>query len=333
MIRTLALICAALLTFTASAVAQTDRPMLKSEATVTGDLVRIGDLIANAGIVANVPIFRAPDLGSTGTVPVGAVLEAVRGHALIGLDTAGLNEVTVTRASRSIPVKDIEDVVADALSRQFALGQPNNIAVNFERELRAIQVEPSAKGEPRVARITYDARNGRFEATVDIPTGANTSNRGLLRLSGRATATTEIVTLVRPLDRGTLVKSADLVVERRPRAEVGPDVVTDPAQVIGLAARSALQTGRPLRSADLMKPELVQRNETVTLIYEVPGIVLTVRGKATESGAEGDVINVLNEQSKRMVQGVVSGPGRVTVSAGLPRLAANLPAQVDANAR
>ncbi len=73
-----------------------------------------------------------------------------------------------------------------------------------------------------------------------------------------------------------------------------------------------------------MKPELVQRNETVTLVYQVPGITLTVRGKAVEGGAEGDVIAVLNEQSKRTVQGVVAGPGRVIISTGTPRLAANL---------
>ena len=40
-----------------------------------------------------------------------------------------------------------------------------------------------------------------------------------------------------------------------------------------------------------MKPEIVQRNETVTLVYEVPGITLTMRGKAIEGGAEGDVIS------------------------------------------
>jgi flagella basal body P-ring formation protein FlgA len=73
-----------------------------------------------------------------------------------------------------------------------------------------------------------------------------------------------------------------------------------------------------------MKPELVARNETVTLIFEIPGILLTVRGKALDSGAEGDVISVLNEQSKRTVQGVVVGPGRVMMSTRQPKLAANL---------
>ena len=43
--------------------------------------------------------------------------------------------------------------------------------------------------------------------------------------------------------------------------------------------------------------------------------MLTLRGQAQEAGALGDTIGVLNVQSKRVVQGVVDGPGRVTVSA------------------
>src|SRR4051794_25491281 len=53
---------------------------LKSQVTVSSDVVRIGDLVENAGAAANAPIFRAPDLGQTGAVPVRAVLEAVRPH-------------------------------------------------------------------------------------------------------------------------------------------------------------------------------------------------------------------------------------------------------------
>ena len=324
MIRKIVIAATALLALGASASAAPDqeRPKLKPQATVTGAIVRIGDLIEHAGIVAKVPIFRAPDLGSTGTVPAEAVVEAVRSHALIGLDTGDVSEVVVTRASRTIAAKDIEDRVAQALSAQYALGPRQDIVVNFDRELRAIQVDTTAKGEPRVAYLNYDARAGRFDVTLDLPTGA--TRRGMLRLSGRAAATVAVVTLARPLDRGELIKSADVLLERRPRAEIGRDIVTNADQAVGLAARNGLPAGRPLRLAELMKPELVQRNETVTLVYAVPGITLTVRGKAMEGGADGDVISVLNEQSKRTVQGVVAGPGRVIISTGSPRLAANL---------
>src|SRR6476620_9003905 len=68
-------------------------PALKAEATVVGELVRIGDLIENPGAVADVAIFRAPDLGQTGSVPASRVIDAVLTHHIIGLDTRGLTEV------------------------------------------------------------------------------------------------------------------------------------------------------------------------------------------------------------------------------------------------
>ena len=73
----------------------------------------------------------------------------------------------------------------------------------------------------------------------------------------------------------------------------------------------AAQPARRCAPTDLIKPQVVQRNEAVTIDYEVPGIMLTVRGKALEAGAVGDVVGVLNIQSNRTVQATVIGPGRV----------------------
>jgi flagella basal body P-ring formation protein FlgA len=71
-----------------------------------------------------------------------------------------------------------------------------------------------------------------------------------------------------------------------------------------------------------MKPQLVHRDDNITLVYEVPGILLTILGKALEPGAEGDVINVLNAQSKRTIQGVVTGPNRVNIVVATAALSA-----------
>lgn len=320
MIRKLIVALTALTTLSAAAAAsEPAHPKLRAEAVIAGDIVRIGDLVENAGIVAQVPIFRAPDLGFSGTVSADAVAEAVRPHALIGLDTGGLREVVVTRASRQVEAQAVENCLTAALSAQFALGPAKDLRLIYDRELRTQYVEPSAKGGPRVLQASYDSLTGRFDATLDIP------GRAPLRLTGRAQPTVAVVTIAHALARGEIIKHADVVTERRPRAEAGRDLVVDREQAIGLAARNALQPGQVLRTADTMKPELVQRNETVTLIYEVPGVTLTVRGKALEAGAEGDTIGVLNEQSKRTIQGVVIAPGRLIIPNGAPKLAANLP--------
>jgi flagellar basal body P-ring formation protein FlgA len=93
-------------------------PTLRPAAVVTSELVRIGDLVENAGAVAEVAIFRAPDLGQTGSVPASSVAEAVRVHHIIGLATNGIDEVTVTRASRAITGEEIEARLVHALAGQ-----------------------------------------------------------------------------------------------------------------------------------------------------------------------------------------------------------------------
>ena len=293
-----------------------EHPVLRAQANVTGDVVRIGDLIDNAGIVANVAIFRAPELGTTGTVSAAQVADAVRAHAIIGLDTNGVTAVTVTRASRAIAASEIETLVASALASQFPLGAAQDIAVTFDQAMRTLQVDAGATAAPSIAGISYNQRSGRFDAVLDIP-GA--SRR---RLSGVAVPTTIILTLSRPFNRGEVIRASDLVNERRARSEVTADMITNVEQINGLAARATLGANRPLRSADLMKPEMVRRNDNVTLIYEVPGITLTLRGKASDGGAEGDAIDVLNVQSKRLVQGVIVGPGRVLVTSMTPAVVA-----------
>lgn len=313
------------LTLSLAAAAQAQQamhPVLKAHATVNGDLVRIGDLVENAGLIAKVAIFRAPDLGTTGTVSADAIAAAVAKHALIGLDTAGLSEVTVSRPARTIPAKEIEDALAQALSARYQLGAPKDLTMTFDGILSSVHVDPSALGEPRVTHVAYDAHSGRFDAMLDLPSG--TSARSNLHLAGRAIATAAVVTLAHAVERGAVLKDGDIVVERRPRAELGRDVLSDPDRVRGLAVRSNMQIGAVLRAADVTRPDIVLRNEAVTITYAMPGLMLTVRGKALEGGAEGDTISVLNEQSKRTLQGVVTGPGRVTMGTAAPRLAANL---------
>jgi flagella basal body P-ring formation protein FlgA len=80
-----------------------------------------------------------------------------------------------------------------------------------------------------------------------------------------------------------------------------------------------MRAGQPLRAIDLAKPDLVQRDQAVTLIYQTAGIYLTTRGKALDSGTEGDVVSVLNPQSKRTVTGVVTGRSQVTIQVASPQ--------------
>ena len=304
---------ALLLALGGTAAAQTPAPLpaLKASVTVSNDIVTIGDLVENAGPVADVPIFRAPDLGTTGAVAVDRILDAIRPHQLIGIDTRGLAEVTVTRASRAIPAREISARIAQALSGQYGFGNARNILINFDGDVRTLQIEPNMTGELQVLALSYDPRTTRFDVTFDMPQSIEL-HRQPARYSGTAIETIDAIAVDRPIERGELLKASDLTVVRRPKAEAGT-ALTDGNAAVGLAARHALRPDQPIAAADLMKPEIVARNDSVTIIYQVPGITLTLRGQAKDAGAIGDTISVINTESKRVMQAVVSGPDRVTV--------------------
>ncbi|MDB5521380.1 MAG: flagella basal body P-ring formation protein FlgA [Tardiphaga sp.] len=291
-------------------------PLLRASVTVTSDVVRIGDVIDNAGSAAQIAIFRAPDLGTTGSGPVRQVMAALRAHQVIGVDTRDLRDISVTRAARTVETSDIERQIAQALERRNGLGDAANLLLTFDREVQSVQLDAANTGALSVTLARFEPRSGRFDVTLSI-TGETTSPIKM-RFTGTAVETVEAVVLMRAVERNEVLKASDVVLERRPKSEIGADAAPRD-RAIGMQARKQLRAGQALRGADLAKPDLVQRDQAVTLIYDTAGLYLTVRGKAIEGGTEGDVVNVLNLQSKRTVSGTVVGRGQVAVTVAAPR--------------
>lgn len=286
-------------------------PTLRASVTVTSDVVRIGDLIDNAGSAALIPVYRSPDLGTTGTLTTGQVLSVLRAKQVIGVMTGDIKEVQVTRLARTLASKDIENAVAAALERRFGLGDAANITITFDRSVAEMRLDASNSGALQPVATRYDARSTRFDIAFEIANDGNAAPTKL-RFTGTAIETVEVAVLTRDIDRADLLKSSDLSLERRPKAEVAGEPASRDRS-IGMQLRRAMRAGTPIRAADLVKPDFVVRDQAVTIIYQVPGLYLTTRGKAIESGAEGDTVSVLNLHSKRTLTGIVTGRGQVTV--------------------
>jgi flagella basal body P-ring formation protein FlgA len=302
-------------------------PVLRATVNVTGDIVRVGDLIDNAGAAAQVAVYRAPDLGTTGLLPTAQVIAALRSHQVIGVDTRNIKEVAVTRLARSIDAKEVELAVAKALEHRSGLGEAANIAVSFDQPVQELKLDAADTGalNPRAVRI--DPRNGRFDVSFDLGNGGTTAK---LRFTGTAIETVEVVVLTRNIDRTDVLRTADLAVERRPKAELAGGEPISRVAAVGMQTRRPLRAGQALKTLDLTKPDLVVRDQDVTLIYQTAGVYLTTRGKALESGSDGDTVNVLNVQSKRTVSGHITGRGQVSVDIVTPRPAQTAEARIEA---
>src|SRR6266851_2394142 len=143
-------------------------PVLRASVNVTGDVVRIGDVIDNAGSAAQIAIYRAPDLGTTGSLQVAQVLSALRAHQVIGVDTRDLKEISVTRLARTLEGKDIEQQVARALERKSGLGDAANLSLTFDRDPGDVRLDASNTGSLQATSVRYEPRSSRFDVTLEI---------------------------------------------------------------------------------------------------------------------------------------------------------------------
>jgi flagella basal body P-ring formation protein FlgA len=81
----------------------------------------------------------------------------------------------------------------------------------------------------------------------------------------------------------------------------------------GLEARRNLRRGAILTPASLNPRMMVKSGQQVTLILDYKGLQIKSRGQALQSARRGDVIKVRNNQSGKVVEGVVSGEAQVRI--------------------
>jgi flagellar basal body P-ring formation protein FlgA len=292
----------------------TAAPTLRAEALVTGEIVTVGDLIEGADGLEGVALFRAPDPGQTGPVSAAVAIAAARRAGVAEVEAGEVSQIFVTRASREVTRAEIEGAITAKAATEYG-ADVEAIEVALDGEVASTHLDAAATGPLEVQRFAADPRSGRFEATLAV---AGRAARAI-RVAGSAVETVEVVTLSRPLARGEIVSAADIRTDRRPKAQAHDAVA--PADAAGLAARRPIREGQPLRAGDLMRPQHVERGGFVTLIYAGAGLSLSLKAKALAAGAAGDVISVQNLQSKRVVNGVVTGPSEVTVTSAPTALA------------
>ncbi|WP_245524295.1 flagellar basal body P-ring formation chaperone FlgA [Methylobacterium nonmethylotrophicum] len=318
----LALLALGLLTL--PVLAEGPRLTLKGDITAERDVITLGDLVAGAPpALAQKALFRAPALGSSGTIQVRRIVEAAAGLGLDAPESGGRLQVSVQRAARRIGAPEIESAVKAALAKQRGL-DTGFVTIAFEGDSPVLTVPPDLVSPVVAQDVTYDPRGRRVTALVMVG-----ERQASLRIAGQVIEMADVAVLTRAVNRGETLAATDVAVERRPREGLPADSAGDPAAFVGQVAQKALGAGTALRGGDLGRPDLVARGEAVTIVYETPGVALALRGQARDGGPLGAVIGVINPVSKKVIQATVIGPGRVTVAPIVPVTAA-APARVAA---
>ena len=136
-------------------------------------------------------------------------------------------------------------------------------------------------------------------------------NRWSIFVPARVDVFADIAVMKHSLQRGDVVTENDITLVRMNTNRAGTGHIKDLSRAIGMELRRPLQSGDPVRLSHLQAPEVVKRGDKVMLEARSNGLSVVVAGTAMASGQMGDQIRVRNTKSRRIIDALVVGPGRV----------------------
>lgn len=283
-------------------------PILKGNAVVHSDTLRLGDLFENAGAKSDVAIAYAPQPGKRVVLDARWLQNAAQTNGLNWQPSSPYDRTMVERASTQIPRDQIEMELLAALAVE---GVPPKADIELATRDLQIYIPEEAPATIAVRDLSYDPRTKRFQATIESP--ANSPSAVRSRVAGRVFATTQIPVLARPLNRGQTITDKDIEWQEVRGEAIRRDVITDIDQLVGQSPRRSLRAGMPVQSSDVQTPIAVTRGSLVTMVLKTDAMTLTSQGKALENGSVGDTIRITNTQSNHTVEAKVEGPNMVSV--------------------
>jgi len=292
---------------------------LRQRVDIDGAIVTLGDLFDGAGALADRAVFRAPELGVTGALPTTVAVKAAVAAGLSVDRLPTFASVTVVRRAVTVDATAIKALVVDAAATRMGVAV-DNIDIALDGTPAPIAASAAAATPAILSSFVLQPESGRFNATIAIDVGGD--DRTLV-VVGRALETMSVPVLNRPIDRRDVIHASDVTAVRIDKRRVPGSAVIDTSDLIDMAAKRPLRAGEIIATADIEPPRIILRGDIVTLQYSRPGLTLSARGRALGDGAKGDLVSVLNEQSKRTIQGVVTRAGTVEVTATGPAVVAS----------
>ena len=236
----------------------------------------------------------------------GAPIRRVALSFLLLFGLAAPAGAALLRAGAPLAAPFAETLVRAALQ---ASGAPGEFQIVVDQPALPLGNPATFPTEINLEQFQHDPGGGRCQgALVGTFEGRE---RFRLPIFGRAQQVRRVPALRRPVAPDEVVTAAGLTWVEVPHAQVPPASITEPAEIVGAQARRRLAARRMLTERDLGPLLLVRRGRPVELIYARPGLYVTALGVAQEDGALGDLVRVTNAESRRPLQGIVSGPDEV----------------------
>jgi flagella basal body P-ring formation protein FlgA len=115
------------------------------------------------------------------------------------------------------------------------------------------------------------------------------------------------------ISRGTVANGGDVVLQRTPISGMNQAPLTNLVTVLGAEATRDIPPGTVLTAQMFRLPNVVKTGDMVSIVLTSGDLTIVYHGQARTAGAMGQLIKVINLESKREFTARVTGPNRVEI--------------------
>jgi flagella basal body P-ring formation protein FlgA len=284
-------------------------PVLKAEIIVVAPVVTVGDMFDAAGAAAELPLFRAPNPGTSGMVSIGDIGAALARAGVEDFEIGGLDSVRVTRAAAVVDEAVLAGLITADLAQRGIIGAGMTVDTLFSKPVPPLNAEAVA-APASVLSLRYLPGSGAFTVRFAIA-----GIEQPLDLGGTIELMIAAPHINASLPAGTLLSASNIEMRPVPLKFVEATGVARLEDVVGRTLVRQTREGMMLKATDVAIPLLVSKNDPVTIYFRKGPMTLTVKGQAVTGAAKGGLVQVLNLMSKRVISATAISAGAVEVSA------------------
>ncbi len=123
-----------------------------------------------------------------------------------------------------------------------------------------------------------------------------------------------VVVATQHILRGQIITAGNVAKEERDITRLNQGYFSKPALVIGSIAKRSIASHRVILPQSLSTPKLVNKGESISIQAIGSGLSIKAMGVALTDGSLGDLIQVKNSKTRRIVEGRISAPGQITIN-------------------
>jgi len=124
----------------------------------------------------------------------------------------------------------------------------------------------------------------------------------------------DVVVASKPLSANKVITSGDVQLKSRDIASLRQGYMSNLKDVIGQELKTPIAMGTVIKPMRIRPQKVVSRGEHVMLLALAGQMEVRMSGTALSDASIGQRVRVKNSSSKRIIEGVVEGPGIVKVS-------------------